>query len=222
MSVLWCHGIDHEKQELASTQGMDGQAVDAYAGTREELKGKTIGEVARAEFDLYRAHLLKINGKENFGWLRNMYHGLCQQAMCQDPAYCALRPDRNVNLISYPYYAKHQVPGDQTFFRHIDINFKNLVGRGAHMIQGSLSLDDEHNDDCTMILPGMHKHFMAWEEVLAQRSITPTMWTQDDAQRFGTDWTPQPCRQGQVRVTLPHRPHGASGPAKNVRRALLP
>ena len=80
---------------------------------------------------MYRAHLRKVNGKDNFGWLRKVYHGPCQQAMRQDPVYylvyCALRPDRNVNLVSYPYYAKYQVPGDQTSFRHIDHG--NIVRR---------------------------------------------------------------------------------------------
>jgi hypothetical protein len=135
--------------------------TQGYSGRRDDLQGKTIGDVVCAEFDMYRAHLRKVNGKDNFGWLRNMYYGLCQQAMRQDPVYYlvyyALRPDRNVNLVSYPYYAKYQVPGDQTFFRHIDLNIQEWehLGRGANMIQGMLSLDDEHDDDCTMILPGM-------------------------------------------------------------------
>jgi len=36
------------------------------------------------------------------------------------------------------------------------------------------------------------------------------------------DWTAQPCPKGHVRVTLPHLPHGAYGPAKHVRRTMLP
>ena len=93
-----------------------------------------------------------------------MYYSLGEQVMRQDPKYfaiyCPLRPDRNTNLVSYPYYAKYAHEGDHTFFRHIDLNIKDLVssGRGANMIQGTVSLDDEKPDDCTMILPGMHKH----------------------------------------------------------------
>ncbi|KAK5452940.1 hypothetical protein LTS15_007089 [Exophiala xenobiotica] len=56
---------------------------------------KTIAAVADAELEMYRHHLRKINGKENFGWLRNMFHSLNQQVMRQDPLYylyyCALR-----------------------------------------------------------------------------------------------------------------------------------
>lgn len=73
-----------------------------------------------------------------------------------------LRPpaDRNTNLVSYPYYAKYAHKGDNTFFRHIDVNMKQLASsvRGANMIQGMVSLDNENQDDCTEILPGMHKH----------------------------------------------------------------
>jgi hypothetical protein len=116
------------------------------------------------EFDMYLAHLRMINQKPNYGWLRNMYYSLSQQVMRQDPLYftiyCALRPDQNTNLVSYPYYAKYATKGDSTFFRHIDINIADLAenGRGANMIQGTVSLDNEMDDDCTVILPGMHRH----------------------------------------------------------------
>jgi hypothetical protein len=53
-------------------------------------------------------------------------------------------PDRNTGLVSYPYYAKYAHEGDRTFFRHIDVNIKQLAssGRGANMIQGTVSLDN--------------------------------------------------------------------------------
>lgn len=92
--------------------------------------------------------------------------------MRQDPKYfaiyCALRPDQNTNLVLYPYYAKYAHEGDNTFFRHIDLNIRDLAssGRGANMIQGTVSLDDERPDDCTMILPGMHKHIKEWDKAL--------------------------------------------------------
>ena len=84
--------------------------------------------------------------------------------MRQDPTYyacyCALRPDKAWKLITYPYYVKYAQPGDETFFRHCDVNIPALLkeGRGANLIQGSLSLDDENEDNCTKILPGFHKH----------------------------------------------------------------
>jgi hypothetical protein len=166
-----------------------------------------------------------------------MYYSLGQQVMRQDPKYfaiyCALRPDQNTNLVSYPYYAKYAHEGDNTFFRHIDLNIGDLAssGRGANMIQGTVSLDDEKPDDCTMILPGMHKHIKEWDETLTARGLSTgafvhriqdRMFTSGDEKRFGTKWTPQPCQRGQVRVTLPHLPHGAYGPAKGERRTMLP
>ena len=55
---------------------------------------------------MYHAHLQLVNQKPNYGWLRNTYYSLGQQAMRQASTYfaiyCALRPDRNTNLVSYP------------------------------------------------------------------------------------------------------------------------
>jgi len=57
-----------------------------------------------------------------------------------------------------------------------------------------LSLDDEHDGDCTMILPSMYKRLDEWESMLAQRGessssfvhhIKASMWTGEDAQLFG-------------------------------------
>ena len=134
-----------------------------YDGLIDNLKGRTVYDVIDAEFSMYYAHLRMINNKPNYGWLRNMYYSLGQQVMRQDPLYyliyCSLRPDRNVNLVAYPYYAKFTHEGDKTFFRHIDVNVKDLAhsGKGANMIQGTVSIDNETSDDCTMILLGMYK-----------------------------------------------------------------
>lgn len=63
------------------------------------------------------------------------------------------------------YYA-HE--GDNTSFRHIDLNIRDLASsdRGANMIQGTVSLDDGKPDDCATILPGMHMHIKEWDETL--------------------------------------------------------
>jgi hypothetical protein len=233
-------GIDLEEWDRVGSIVVgcfDWWATEKYTGARVDLVEKTILEVILEEFEMYHAHLRLINKKPNYGWLRNMYYSLGQQAMRQDPKYfaiyCALRPDQNTNLVSYPYYAKYAHEGDNTFFRHIDLNIKELAGseRGAGMIQGTVSLDDENVDDCTMILPGMHKHIKEWEEILTARGLSTgalvhrikdSMFTSEDEKTFDTKWTPQPCQTGQVRVTLPHLPHGAYGPAKGKRRTMLP
>jgi hypothetical protein len=233
-------GIDGEEWDRAGSvvvDCFDWWATEKYTGARVTLIGRTILEVVLEEFEMYHAHLRLINNKPNYGWLRNMFYSLGQQVMRQDPKYfaiyCALRPDRNINLVSYPYYAKYAHKGDNTFFRHIDVNIGQLasLGRGANMIQGTVSLDNESPDDCTQILPGMHKHIKEWDEVLTARGLSSAslvhriesrMFTPEDEKRFDTKWTAQPCQRGQVRVTLPHLPHGACGPAKGVRRTMLP
>jgi hypothetical protein len=50
--------------------------------------------------------------------------------------YTALRPDEAWRLVSYPYYAKYALLGDNTFFRHIDINIPRFLEskRGEHII----------------------------------------------------------------------------------------
>jgi hypothetical protein len=206
-----------------------------------ELEGYTVRDVALEEFDMYDHHLREIDGTPNFGWLRTMFHGVVQQAMRQDPmyyaAYCTLRSDRNTNLLSYPYYAKYQKKGDSTYFRHIDINIPGLEEdkRGWFQIQGTVSLDDEQDDDCTEILPGMHKKISPWHAKLKDRAaegavslsglvsnITKEMFNEDDKKEFDTNWTAVPCSAGEVRITQPHLPHGAKGPAKRKRRTMLP
>src|SRR4051812_32045952 len=117
----------------------------------------------------------------------------------------------STNLVSYPYYAKYAHESDRTFFRHSDVNIKHLAnsGRGANMIQGTVSLDNENADDRTVILPGMHKHIKEWDTVLTERGLSTAalvhringnMFTAEDEKRFDTKWNPQPCQRGQVRV----------------------
>jgi hypothetical protein len=209
-------------------------------GWWKELKYKDVSiyDVALQEFDMYDHHLRLIDDKSNYGWLRTMFHGLAQQAMRQDPQYwmmyAALRKDRNADIVSYPYYAKYQKEGDWTFFRHIDINIPDLAkaGRGAYQIQGTVSLDEERVDDCTEIVPGMHHHIQEWAETLEKRegvklsglvnAITDKVFSAEDKKKYKTDWIAVPCKKLQVRISQPHIPHGAQGPAKGVRRTMLP
>jgi hypothetical protein len=48
------------------------------------------------------------------------------------------------------------------------------------------------------------------------------MFTREDALKLGVDWKCVPCQWGEVRVTLPHIPHGADGPSVGTRRTMLP
>lgn len=68
------------------------------------------------------------------------------------------------NLISYPYYTKYAQAGDRTFFRHVDVNLSEAAqsGRGLEMIQGSVSFDDEDQDNCTKLLIGFKEVWKNW------------------------------------------------------------
>jgi hypothetical protein len=199
--------------------------------------GCQIGEICLLEFDMYQHHLRKINGKSNYGWLRNMFYSTGQQLMRQDPLYymlyAALRPDKAWRLVTYPYYAKFAQPGDNTYFRHLDLNIPTLLSqdRGCNMIQGSVSLDDESEESCTVIVPGMQKKLGEWWERCKSRGqetdgfvhrITDRILSAEDLDALGLAWKRVPCRRGEVRVTLPHIPHGQDGPAKLHRRTMLP
>ena len=199
--------------------------------------GCPIGEICLLEFDMYQHHLRKINGKSNYGWLRNMFYSTAQQLMRQDPMYymlyAALRPDRAWRLVTYPYYAKFAQPGDNTYFRHLDLNIPALLSqdRGCNMIQGSVSLDDESDESCTVIVPGMQSKLGEWWERCKSRGqetdgfvhrITDQTLSADDLRALGLAWKRVPCRRGEVRVTLPHIPHGQDGPATFHRRTMLP
>jgi hypothetical protein len=189
------------------------------------------------EIDMYEYHYQPRPGKPRIGWIRNMWHSLIQQLVRQDPAYYAcyvfFRPDHAWRLISFPYYVKSTMPGEQTYFRHIDINLNDLsrTGRGYAVLQGSLSLDDENDHNCTEILPGMHRHLPEWWSEVRERQevsdghvqrIEPWMWTSHDALKYGTDWEKEICKAGDVRISLPTLPHGSTGPATQRRRTVLP
>jgi hypothetical protein len=227
-------GIDTDEWEKVGSIN-----TDCFGWWKEQTyQGVSIYDVAIQEFDMYDHHLRLIDDKSNYGWLRTMFHGLAQQAMRQDPMYwmmyAALRKDRNADIVSYPYYAKYQKKGDWTFFRHIDINIPDLAkaGRGAYQIQGTVSLDEEKADDCTEIVPGMHNHIQDWAKALETRegvklsglvnAITDKVFSDKDKENYGTDWVAVPCKLLQVRISQPHLPHGAQGPAKGVRRTMLP
>ena len=199
--------------------------------------GCQIGEICLLEFDMYQHHLREINGKSNYGWLRNMFYSTGQQLMRQDPLYymlyAALRPDKAWRLVTYPYYAKFAQPGDNTYFRHLDLNIPTLLSqdRGCNMIQGSVSLDDESEESCTVIVPGMQSKLREWWERCKSRGqetdgfvhrITDRILSAEDLTALGLAWKRVPCRRGEVRVTLPHIPHGQDGPAKFARRTMLP
>lgn len=196
------------------------------------------------EFEMYEHHRgqgedRNSQGIISMGWLRSMWHSLIQQLIRQDPAYYALyvllRPDHTWRLISSPYYSKSTSVGARTAFRHIDINVPRYLSRGrsANIIQGSVTLTDEDEANCTELLLGMHKDglIQEWWTRIEERglstdgmvhNVTRQMWSQDDTDHFGIPWTKQVCQRGDVRISRPQLPHGSTGPATRIRRTVLP
>jgi hypothetical protein len=197
-----------------------------------------IGDLIDQEFDMYMHHQCERNGAPNKGWLRTMFYSLIQQLVRQDLGYwmlyACLRPDGNVRLVSYPYYAKYAQGGDPTFFRHIDMNVPQFLesGCGQDIIQGSVSFDDENTVGCTELVLGFHRHIAEWWGKVIDRGTATDgwvhgmekLWEAEDTEVYG-DFVPVPCGRGDVRVTLPEIPHGSTKTIAGLdtrRRTLLP
>lgn len=141
---------------------------------------------------MYRYYQRLIDGKPNFGWQRNTIHSLTQQTIRADIgywlAYVALRLDGNSRLVSYSYYTKLASAGDCTFFRHCDMNLEPFLkdGRGANIIQGSVSLDDETVEGgCTEIVPGFHRRIAdLWEDLIKRVSAGQVKYLRVQDSRF--------------------------------------
>lgn len=188
-----------------------------------------------SEYDAYRYHTqLDFHGKARNGWTRTMFYSLIQQLVRQDPGYYAImaaaRPDRNWRLISYPYYTKDTVVGESTGFKHLDLNVPALLetGRGANIIQTTLSLDDEDEDGCTILVPGFHRCIRQWWEQVEARGVAADglttnvsqIYTSQDKEKFGS-FVPVPCKRGGVRISRPELIHGSTSVSTKRRRTVF-
>ncbi|MCJ1266008.1 hypothetical protein MMC22_005890 [Lobaria immixta] len=168
-----------------------------------------IQEQMDTESAVFLHHLRERNGEANRGWSRVMYYSLNH-----------LRSDGNPRMVSHPYYTKHVVDGDSTFFRHLDLNVPRYLesGWGKNVIQGSVSWVDEAPGNCTEITPGFHHHLRQWWAGVVKEkrhtngdvhSFTSKVWSRRDEQTYGS-FVPVPCLRGDVRLTRPEIPHGSS------------
>ncbi len=194
-----------------------------------------------AEFDMYQHHY-QPKADRTMGFLRIMWYSLTQQAVRQDPAYYAVvaaaRPDKNWKLISYPYYTKDtNRPGEKTGFFHLDLNVEDYVRtrKGGNIVQGSVSLDDETTDGCTLLVPGFHRHIDAWWERVRKRKAEkgedpPTgrttnlgsgLYAAEDKEDFGR-FVPVPCTRGSIRISRPEIVHGSTAVSTLRRRTVFP
>ncbi|KAI9765616.1 MAG: hypothetical protein M1840_007305 [Geoglossum simile] len=191
--------------------------------------------IVEEEFNMYKYHLrTELDGQDNRGWMRHMFYSLPQQVIRQDPGYWAMtaaaRPDTNYWLISYPYYVKDTSEGENTGFAHFDINVDEFVksGRGLNMVQGSVSVDDEMEDNCTLLVLGFqHVIHEWWGRVTARGKATSghttnakNIYMPEDRQSFG-QLVPVPCKRGAIRITRPDIMHSSTSKANSRRRTLF-
>ncbi|KAI9853587.1 MAG: hypothetical protein M1824_001080 [Vezdaea acicularis] len=211
----------------------DGSIV--ASGMFRYLEQENICEMIDGEFELYEHHLWIPPSKSRQGWMRNMFYSLIQQLVRQDPVWYALsvaaRPDKAWNLISYPYITKNTENGENTEFLHLDINLKNFIdhGIGANLIGTSISLRNEDEHGCTVIVPGFHKHIREWHKKLCERGDNRAgqttnclkSYTLVDQLKWGCP-IPQPCNAFDVRFTRPDIIHGSTPLSNRQRRTIFP
>ncbi|RPA93276.1 hypothetical protein L873DRAFT_67820 [Choiromyces venosus 120613-1] len=164
-----------------------------------------------------------MNGKKRNGWIRTMFYSVIQQVVRQDPVCYALnvaaRLDMNFRLISYPYYTKDTTPGENTSFKHLDLNVLRRLSenQGINIVQCSVSVDNEESDGCTIVVPGFHRNIREWWSRVEDRSMAANelttcvskTFTKDDAEAFGY-FIPSPCPRGRIRITRLDILHGST------------
>ena len=186
------------------------------------------------EFNLYRHHFAESPGQPAKGFLRNMFYSGIQQLIRQDPGWYAMqvacRPDHEWRLICYPYVAKDPEIGENTGFCHMDINIEKYLeaGIGFSQLTSSISLDQEFEDGCTIVVPGFYKRIKEWQQRRKDRGIRPAGTTTDassssyneqDIAIFGSP-KPYPCSKYGIRLTLPSNIHGSTKLTLQRRRVL--
>jgi len=96
------------------------------------------------------------------------------------------------------------------------------------MVQGSVSVDDETEDNCTLLVLGFqHVIHEWWGRVTARGKGTSghttnakNIYLPEDRQSFGP-LVPVPCKRGAIRITRPDIMHGSTSKARSRRRTLF-
>ncbi|RDL30746.1 uncharacterized protein BP5553_10091 [Venustampulla echinocandica] len=140
--------------------------------------------------------------------------------------YAALRLDRAWRLVSYLYYAKYSVPGDGTYFCYVDLNIPDLLAntRGAWTRRMRRIAPLYYLGCNTNLVSGGGESRGGGRRRLDMYTASPIryIFTKEDSEVLGVRWKKTPCQPGELRITLPSIPHGATGPTTKLRRAMLP
>lgn len=71
--------------------------------------------------------------------------------------HCSSAPGQKLE-VSFPYYTKGVVSGDETGSKHIDLKIWELLAscRSYQLIQTIVSLDDKYERGCMLVVLGFH------------------------------------------------------------------
>ncbi|KAI9765365.1 MAG: hypothetical protein M1840_007445 [Geoglossum simile] len=160
-----------------------------------------------------------------------------QQLIYQDPILRALtasaRTDKHWRLIAYPYITKNAATSQKTGFLHLDLDLKRCQteGLGKNMVQSSVSLTDENDKGCTLVIPGFHKCFQEWvssnqdviDTKVSRHSNTDMkgMYTVEDRVVFGKP-VPTPCPAWGIRLSRSDIIHGSTDEGTRLRLVIFP
>ncbi|PUU73473.1 hypothetical protein B9Z19DRAFT_1004396 [Tuber borchii] len=97
------------------------------------------------------------------------------------------------------------------------------------MVQSSVSVDNEREDGCTILVPGFHRNIRKWWSRVEARdkaangltTCVSKIYTADDEEAFGR-FIPTPCPRGGIRITRSDILHGSTRFARLRRRTILP
>ena len=130
--------------------------------------------------------------------------------------------------------AKGTDPGENTGFKHLDINLDKYFSDeriGFDQLTSSLSIDEEDDENCTLLVPGFMRYAKEWNERVKERLRVESLagrttealknYTKDDAELYG-EVEPFPCPAFGIRITLPTVIHGSSSKATMIRRVIYP
>ncbi|KNG46748.1 hypothetical protein DDE82_008949 [Stemphylium lycopersici] len=128
--------------------------------------------------------------------IMGFYSEMADIGCCNGLKYAMLR--KKHTLVSYPYYAKSTDVGDQTQFKHVDLNLSKAMGDGlgVEMIKGSVSLTDEDEDSCSVMLLGFHKHveeYLKWRKRTGRANATGYIEGWKDREDWTEDIQNQPA-----------------------------
>ncbi|CCG85091.1 protein of unknown function [Taphrina deformans PYCC 5710] len=189
---------------------------------------KTLRDLCKQEAAMYLYHQKPDNNKPNYGWNRLQYYSIGQVLARADPAHyvasVALRPDAlaSPHLISWPYYVRYATTLEKTEFYHLDIDVEQAVQHGEYLstVQSSVSLSNENEGCCVVLVPGFHKSFSKWYEHIRDNGqlksgfgccrISPKTYGATEQGLFGK-WESCPCPMGSIRFSKPEIVHGSSG-----------